>query len=74
MPRGEIESDAFSNALGEAVRGEQKTNPYTYRDFAKFGSGKNEREDQFDLPSSKVAPRVGLEPTTCGLTVRRATD
>ena len=28
----------------------------------------------FDLPSSKVAPRVGLEPTTCGLTVRRSTD
>ena len=43
MLRGEIESVAFSNALGESVQDEQKTNPYTYRDFAKIRKWKKRK-------------------------------
>ena len=47
--------------------------PSIYTDVD-VGEVEKRKGRSFDLPSSKMAPRVGLEPTTCGLTVRRSTD
>ena len=42
--RGEKSSQTLSlTRLGESVRGEQKTNPYTYRDFAKIRKRKKRK-------------------------------